>query len=110
MRKIAFSLLLFSSLTANEEMQSVDALIQATEENLIHEKELKGLLHTYLSLQQEALKNPDDNALLLKVARAACPLLRVIQQNYYSYLFSHDFMKELTLFAQVGQKAGVIPP
>lgn len=97
-------------LSANEDLARLDALIKVTQENLAHEIALREYLKTYLDLQEQYLKNPDDKEQLLRVARAAVKVMDSIKDNNLASTFSNSFMSELTLFAQVGQKRGIPKP
>lgn len=102
---------LFSGiLTAADELNQLDALIQVTQQNVKTQMALKEDIKTYLDLQSQYLKDPNNKELLLKTARSATIALDHIKAANLTHTFSKDFMAELTLFAQIGQKKGIPKP
>ncbi len=107
---ILFSIMIKLSLFGENDLAQLDHLIGVTKQNLNGQIVLREQLKTYLDLQTQYLKNPDDKELLLKAAKAASKALETIQDAHLAQTFSQSFMNELTLFAQISQKRGIPKP
>lgn len=104
------ALLISGTLFAGDELGQLDALINVTQQNLKNQIALKSTIKAYLDLQAQYLADPDNKELLLKTARSATIALDEIKAANLVQSFSKDFMAELTLFAQIGQKRGIPKP
>lgn len=85
-------------------LADLDQLIEGTEAQLRMEKELHELMTLYLSLRHDYLKDEENRELLRKTARAAYQALEIIKAEKLGYLFSQEFLSELSLFAKLGAK------
>lgn len=92
------------------EISRLDTLIQATEKSLEGQKKLRTQIVDYQKLQEQYLKNPQDNDLLLKVVKSAYRTLQTIKENNLSQTFDTDFIDELTVLSQPATKRGIPKP
>lgn len=88
----------------------LDDLIQATDQSLKSQKELRGLILKYEEAQKKCIESPNDNELLYQAAIAGHKVLDKIKESYLIHNFSEEFIKELTLFDQVGSKNFIPSP
>lgn len=98
------------ALLINNELARLDTLIQATEKSLDGQKQLRGYILEYQKLQEQFLKNPKDNDMLLKVVKSAYRTLQSIKENHLTQNFDSDFIDELTVLSQPAAKRGVPKP
>lgn len=98
------------SLPTPPENGEIDNLIAATEQKLRDFQELKQHLQKYQLLEQAYMNDPDNKELLMKLIREASRTMRLIQEYQLTDTFPPKFMKELALFANVGNKRGVPRP
>lgn len=89
------------------ELSTLDALINATQQSLDNQKKIRELFVQYQKLRTLAQQNPDDNEQLIKMVKSAQRLLNSIEENNLSQNFDPDFMTELALFAQIASKRGI---
>lgn len=92
------------------ELSRLDTLIQATDKSLQAQKQLRANIIEHQSLQEQFLKNPKDNDLLLKVVKSAHRTLQSIKENNLTQTFDSDFIDELTVLSQPASKRGVPRP
>lgn len=92
------------------EISRLVTLIQATELSLEGQKKLHKQVLEYQKLQEQFLKNPKDNDLLLKVVKSAYRTLQTIKENHLEQNFDADFIDELTVLSQPATKRGIPRP
>lgn len=90
------------------EIARLDTLIKATEQSLEGQKQLRLQILEYQKIQEQYLKNPNDNDLLLKLVKSAYRTLQTIKNNHLMQTFDSDFIDELTVLSQPATKR-VIP-
>lgn len=95
---------LYSAEEIPQAITQLDDLIQATHQSLNSQKELRVLILKYEEAQKKCIENPNDNELLYQAAIAGHRVLDKIKEAYLIHNFSEEFIKELTLFDQVGSK------
>lgn len=114
MRLYVFRLLMllccFSFPVFCNEISRLDDLIEATQQSLQQQKELRELLQKYLSLREQYLKNTENAEVLFQAARTAFRAMNIIQENHLAQTFDSEFLSELSLFAKVGGKQGIPKP
>lgn len=92
------------------ELNRLDRVIQATQQNLEKQKAIRNDLIEYMQLQDLYAANSKDNDHLLRMAKSANRLLEKIKENHLLQTFSSDFISELTIFAQLANKRGIPKP
>lgn len=98
-----------AQLVANE-IDRLNFLIDATQNNLQNQKNLRGLILEYQKTQALYMKNSQDNELLFRMVKQAHRILSQIKENNLAHLFSSEFLGELTLLSQVANKKGLPKP
>jgi hypothetical protein len=101
-----------SSVSSNvsNELDSLNALINATKQNLDNQIAIKKQIESYQKLQQLYLKNADDKELLFQMVKSAYRLQDAIKSNHLDHAFSTEFLNELNVFAQVANKRAIPKP
>lgn len=92
------------------ELTVIDHLIQASDANLVKQKQIKEEILAYQKALQTYINNSGDKETVLKVAFKAEKLLNDINQAHLTETFSADFISELTVFSQIAQKKGIPKP
>jgi hypothetical protein len=92
------------------EIARLETLIQATQQSLEGQKKLLGLIEEYKKIQDLFFKNPQDNDLLLRMAKTAYRTLEAIKENFLMQAFDSDFIDELTVLSQAASKRGIPKP
>ena len=93
-----------------EELQMLDDLIEATQDNLAREKQLRQLVLVYQEELALYIKNSTNKDLVLHLAKTAYQLLNEIKDLHLIESFQPSFISELTLFSQIAQKRGIPKP
>lgn len=88
----------------------LDNLIEVTEKNLEAQKALKQQVQSYLALQNEYMKNPNDKDKTLKMVQEAYYLHEKIKEAHLTQAFSTDFISELIFFSEIANKRGIPKP
>lgn len=91
----------------SKETTILNALIEATEQNLKNQKELQTEIAAFQKLQGRYLADTDNTDLLFQTAKSAKRAYQRIEESRLENAFSAEFMKELKLFAQIAKKRGV---
>lgn len=87
----------------------LDLLIASTKKLVEKQEALKATLVEYMSLQGEALKDPNNRPLIQKAAKVAEKALETIKEERLTYLFEPAFISELTLFAKLAKRPTIQP-
>ncbi len=89
------------------ELIRLDTLIACTQKSVEEQKKLKVLIVEYKTLQEQHLKKPQDNALLLLLVKSADKVLKAIQEAYLIKTFDPEFIEELSVLSRpLKKKAG----
>lgn len=92
------------------ELSRLDHLIQATQQSLEGQQQLREKIVEYQNIQKSYLLHPKDNEILFRMIKSAFSTLQSIQDNHLEHTFDADFMNELKVLAQVASKRGVPKP
>lgn len=92
------------------ELARLDTLISATEQTLETEKKVRAYLVEYTRIQELFLLAPNDNDLLMKMARSAHRTLQAIQEAHLEQTFDPEFINELKVLSKAAQKRGIPKP
>lgn len=98
------------SLLVDNEITRLNSLILATEQSLEAQKKLKSALIEYNKLQELHFKNPQNNDILLRMAKSGHRALTLIKNYNLVQTFDADFINELTVFSQAAAKRGIPKP
>lgn len=98
-----------SALIGNE-LSRLDYLIQATQQSLEGQKQLREKIVEYQKIQESYLLHPKDNEILFRMIKSAYNTLKSIQENHLEHTFDPEFISELKVLAQVASKRGVPKP
>ena len=93
-----------------QELQTLDNLIAATQKSLDEQKKLREIFLDYQTFRVQCEQDPNDNDKLLKMVKVALRLHNAIQESHLTNNFDPEFIKELTLFSQIASKKGVPRP
>ncbi len=96
-------------MVANE-LSILDNLIEVSEQNVETQKKLRDLIKKYQQLQSQYLQDEQNKEVLYKLVRVAYQASEIIKENHLSQVFDPDFLSELNLLAQIGQKRGIPSP
>lgn len=92
------------------ELVNLDNVITVTKANLQNQVKLREELTLYKDLYTRYMENTADRELLYKVVVAAAQAQKTLTDANLQHLFAKDFLKELGLFASVGEKRTVPRP
>lgn len=92
------------------ELGRLDTLITATDQSLEVQKKLRNEIVEYQRNQEKFLLSPNDNDLLVKMARSAFRTLELIQESHLEQTFDPDFINELKVLSKVVAKRGIPKP
>ncbi|MBS4168037.1 hypothetical protein [Parachlamydia sp. AcF125] len=99
-----------SNESKTDPLSQLDRVIEASGELLQKQKQLKELLAEYIHMQNAYLHNQQDREMLFRLVKIAYKAQNLIQETHLSYAFPPEFLKELSLFSQVGAKRGLPRP
>ncbi len=94
----------------DNQIAGLDTLIQATQQSLEGQKQLRTLIVEYKNIQTAYLKRMQDNDLLLTLVKSAHRTLKAIKENHLLPDFDPEFIDELTVLSQAATKRGVPKP
>lgn len=92
------------------ELTRLDLLIQATQQSLEGQKQLREKIVEYQKIQESYLLHPKDNEILFRMIKSAYSTSQSIQENHLEHTFDPDFINELKVLSQVASKRGVPKP
>jgi len=92
------------------EIVMLDHLIDITKENLEMQKQLRDHIHGYQQMLALYLKNENDKELLFKLVRVATAVSNTVRENHLTQIFDQEFLSELNVFANIGNKRGIPNP
>jgi len=90
-----------------QELDTLNAVIGATRENLSRQEILKDEVERYQQLQARFLQNPDNNELLFQMVKSAYRISELVQTAHLQNAFSKNFLNEIEMFARVAAKRGI---
>lgn len=91
--------------------EELEVLISSTEKLVEKQKSLLKQLQEYLTLHDAYLQDTENRELLLRTAKKAQQALDQIKAERLSYLFSTNFISEMTLFAKLAGRPSIpLPP
>lgn len=91
------------------EIARIDKLIFYTQKSLDEQKKLKELIVEYKAIQDQYLKTPQDNALLLSLVKSANRTLMAIKEYNLMQTFDPEFIEELTVLSLPASRRAAIP-
>jgi hypothetical protein len=94
----------------DNEISRLDTLIQATQQSLDGQKELKERIIHYQNAFNAYLRNSQDNEQLFQLIKSAYYTLKSIKENNLLHTFDSDFISELTMLSQFATKRGIPKP
>ena len=112
MRKFLF-VILFAGLTLQAEEDPfvmLDRTMEATQKSLQAQRALRDQLQDYNQLMARYEQDSENKELLFKVIKSAHKTERLIEKSHLEYLFSAEFLSEISLFSKVAQKQGIPRP
>lgn len=92
------------------ELSRLENLIQATQQSLEGQKQLREKIVEYQKIQDSYSLHPKDNEILFRMIKSAYGTLHIIQENHLEHAFDPEFISELKVLAQVASKRGVPKP
>lgn len=104
------TLLIFSSLSGEEEVKKVECLISTTEKQLDKQKELKKEMILFEVQKERFMQGEQTIAHTTTMIKTATHILSLISENHLNYLFTLDYLEELSLFTSIGSKKGPTRP
>lgn len=92
------------------ELSRLDVLIQATQQSLDGQKQLRIKIAEYQKIQESYLLHPKDNEILFRMIKSAYNTLQLINDNHLEHTFDPEFINELKILSQVAAKRGIPKP
>jgi hypothetical protein len=92
------------------EIAMLDNLIEVTKVNLDVQKKLREQIGDYQKLLALYLKNENDKELLFRLVRVATSVSNTVKENHLTQIFDQEFLSEINVFAQIGNKRGIPKP
>lgn len=93
--------------SANSQLSQLDDLIVATQRSIDQLKILRDLISNFQETQKAYLNSSDDVDLLIKMIKIAKRAQDIIIENHLSYAFDTEFLNEINVFAQMGNKRAI---
>lgn len=94
----------------DHEIAALNHLIETTKKNFQNQNKLLEQLKKYQEIQDQYLKDTNDNEVLFQLVKEGYALSEGIKTNQLTDLFSTEFMSELNLISQVAVKRGIPKP
>ena len=91
-------------------MRQLNDLIEVTENNLNHLRDLRQQFTEYYKIKAKYLLNQQDRDQILRMVKAASQLQHTIEAQNLSYAFDPETLKELSFFSQIANKKGLTRP
>lgn len=92
------------------EIAMLDNLIDVTKQNLEMQTQLRDRIQEYQKLLAVYLQNENDKELLFKLVRVATAVSNTVKENHLTQIFDQEFLSELNVFANIGNKRGIPKP
>lgn len=92
------------------QISSLDHLIAMTERTLNQLSTLRQQVKEYKEIQEQYLRNTDNNELLYRMMKTAHQLLKNIKADNLTHSFEPEFMSELNTMSQIYNKIGLPKP
>jgi hypothetical protein len=89
--------------TPQEEIATVEQLIETTKKNLENQQMILKLLRTYASAREAYLNDPDSGKLATALVKRAMALHLLLEKEHLLHLFGSDFLSEVAFYNQVGK-------
>ena len=89
---------------AEGEVARIDHLIEATEQKLQKQKELKGLMLAFHEQEERFFLGDQSKMHAAKMVHSAREILDIIKTSHLEHLFSSEYMEELALFSSIAGK------
>src|SRR5262249_30797883 len=90
--------------TPQEEIATLEQLVETTKKNLENQQDLLKLVRIYYSAREAYLADPDNGKLATALVKRAVALHQLLEQEHLSHLFAADFLSEVAFFNQVGRQ------
>lgn len=96
--------------TDQDEISQVSHLIEATQEKLSKQKELKALMLIFQEQEEQFFLGDQSKTHAAKMVHSARQILEMIKAYHLEHLFSSEYMEELTLFSSIAGKTSPTRP
>ena len=96
--------------TLNNELNSVERLIEATQQSLKMLRELNNQIKHYQELEERTLEGSNDNDLLYALAKQAYQILETLKAHHLTPNFDSRFIEELSIVSKPIAKQGIPKP
>ena len=93
----------------HDELTDINLLIQATQESLARQKEIRDLIANYKELETKCLASTNDPDLLFKYAQTGKKLYEALNNDGLLDYFSSDFVDGLKKLKEIADKKNVPP-
>lgn len=87
-----------------DEVKTVDHLIEATAQKLEQQKELKALMLLFQQQEERFFRGDESKEHAAKMVRSARQILDLIQKAHLEHLFTSEYLEELALFSSIAGK------
>ncbi len=98
------------SLMEEDEVFSIDRLIKSTKEQLVLQERLKEQMVQFKQQKDLFMQGEQTKRHAGVMVRTAREILEVITEQHLQYLFSTEYIEELTLFSSIAGKNGIKRP
>jgi hypothetical protein len=97
-------------LSEEDEVLAIDRLITATKEQLALQVRLKELMVDFKKQKETFIQGEQTKQHAGRMVRTARSILEIISDQHLQYLFSVDYMQELSMFSSIAGKNGIKRP
>ena len=100
----------YVSLKEEDEIKTVEQLIDTTARQLESQKHLRELMLQFKKQREEFIQGNETKAHAGRMVRTARQIYEMIAANHLEHLFAKDYLDELTFFASIAGKTAVTRP
>lgn len=91
-------------MAANEEIQTMQELINLSQKNLNGQRELLTYLLQFNRAREAFIEEPTSAKLATDLVKSAMVVQRKIEKEHLAHLFSTDFLGEVQFYNQLGKQ------
>jgi hypothetical protein len=89
--------------TPQEEIATLEHLIETTRKNLENQQMILKLLRAYATAREAYLSDPDSGKLATALVKRAMALQQLMEKEHLLHLFDSDFLSEVAFYNKVGK-------
>lgn len=93
-----------------DEVKIIEQLIDATQQQLSSQKQLKELMLQFQKQREEFVQGNQTRSHAGRMVRTARQIYELLTMNHIEHLFAKDYLDELSFFASIAGKSSVTRP